>query len=183
MANRWYYIKQGFPVDLCDYIIDNATDLQDALVGNDGYGRVDIQSRNAQTCFLCRDGLYEEVYSRLYQLMGESNRNLFKMFIHNINDIQFTKYQVGGIHDWHKDQSRTNDNIVRRISAIVQLSDPSDYKGGELQFRDEPHCSEFVNKGDVLFFPSSYVHRVSEVTQGTRYSLVGWFTGPQFLRG
>ena len=183
MDNRWYYIKHGFPVDLCDYIIDNATDLQDAQIGNDGYGRVDKHSRNAQTCFLDRDGMFEQVYHILYELMGVSNRNMFRTFIYNINDIQFTKYEKDGIHDWHKDQSRTDDNIIRKISASVQLSNPSDYKGGELQFKDQSNCSEFINKGDVLFFPSNQVHRVSTVTEGIRYSLVGWFTGPQFLRG
>ena len=34
-----------------------------------------------------------------------------------------------------------------------------------------------LNKGDVVVFPSYFLHRVSPVTKGTRYSVVAWAVG------
>ena len=36
---------------------------------------------------------------------------------------------------------------------------------------------KMINKGDVVVFPSYFLHRVSPVTKGTRYSVVAWAVG------
>lgn len=63
----------------------------------------------------------------------------------------------------------------------MQLSDEDDYVGGdlELMFGDEPQ-KMIRKRGTILCFPSYVLHRVTPVTEGTRYSLVAWITGPQF---
>jgi len=74
-----------------------------------------------------------------------------------------------------------------------QLTDGSEYKGGELQFdfrdynpnlRDESEhlitVKEILPKGTVVVFPSFLWHRVKPVTKGTRYSLVMWNLGEAF---
>jgi len=33
-------------------------------------------------------------------------------------------------------------------------------------------------QGSVTFFPSMLLHRVTPITKGHRYSLVGWAAGP-----
>ena len=38
----------------------------------------------------------------------------------------------------------------------------------------------FKAQGSVLVFPSYLVHRVSEITKGTRRSLVNWIEGPRW---
>ena len=60
----------------------------------------------------------------------------------------------------------------------MQLSDPSDYKGGFLQFQ-KAHKSTAVEsaRGTLVIFPSKLYHEVTPVTEGTRYSLVQWFKG------
>ena len=70
------------------------------------------------------------------------------------------------------------------------LSDPNDYKGGELQFdfRNNEHnkkskiitCNEIKPRGSIVVFPSHVWHRVKKVTSGTRYSLVIWNVGYPF---
>ena len=74
-----------------------------------------------------------------------------------------------------------------------QLTDGSEYEGGELEFdyRDyEPHtrkedkhlkkCKEILPKGSIIVFPSFVWHRVKPVTKGIRYSLVAWHLGHPF---
>jgi hypothetical protein len=68
-----------------------------------------------------------------------------------------------------------------------QLTDGSEYEGGELEFdfrNYEPHmrdeskhliqAKEILPKGSIIVFPSFVWHRVKPVTKGIRYSLVMW---------
>jgi PKHD-type hydroxylase len=74
-----------------------------------------------------------------------------------------------------------------------QLTDGSEYQGGELEFdfrnydphmRDESkhrvQCKEILPKGSIIIFPSFVWHRVKPVRSGTRYSLVVWHLGRPF---
>jgi PKHD-type hydroxylase len=78
---------------------------------------------------------------------------------------------------------------VRKLSISVQLSDCSEYEGGELEFQprdvqDPNHtiaCTEAQTKGSIIIFPSYVWHRVKPVTKGTRYSLVIWNLGRPYM--
>ena len=74
-----------------------------------------------------------------------------------------------------------------------QLTDGSEYSGGELEFdfrdydppqRDESKhlrkAHEILPKGSIIVFPSHLWHRVKPVTRGVRYSLVVWHLGYPF---
>jgi predicted 2-oxoglutarate/Fe(II)-dependent dioxygenase YbiX len=75
-----------------------------------------------------------------------------------------------------------NENIeqVRKLSFVMQLSDPDDYEGGNLQLLDEAGNSYIAprKRGTVILFDSRTQHRVLKVTKGTRKSIVGWTVGP-----
>jgi PKHD-type hydroxylase len=70
---------------------------------------------------------------------------------------------------------------VRKLSFVLQLSDPKDYKGGELQIHlgEEPTVMK-KEQGALFAFPSPTLHEVTAITKGRRYSLVGWITGKPF---
>ena len=68
---------------------------------------------------------------------------------------------------------------IRKLSLVVQLSDPADYQGGELQVLSAEEPTTFSKaRGTVVVFPSYVLHRVMPVTSGTRFSLAGWVGGP-----
>jgi hypothetical protein len=82
---------------------------------------------------------------------------------------------------------------IRKLSMTCQLTDGSEYTGGELEFdfrnydphmRDEAkhlrRAKEILPKGSIIVFPSFVWHRVKPVTSGTRYSLVVWHLGRPF---
>jgi PKHD-type hydroxylase len=73
-------------------------------------------------------------------------------------------------------------SITRKISIVVQLSDPDEYEGGELQIQtgSESYISILKKKGAVTLFPSYMRHRVTPVTKGVRKSLVLWVGGSTF---
>jgi PKHD-type hydroxylase len=70
---------------------------------------------------------------------------------------------------------------VRKLSMSIQLSDPKDYKGSQLQFWETQKDKNFPNsQGTAIIFPSYMLHRVTPLLSGTRYSLVTWVGGPNF---
>ena len=71
---------------------------------------------------------------------------------------------------------------VRKLSFSLQLSDPEDYTGGEVQFIDNSRKSFFApkQKGTIILFDSRTPHRVRKIKSGLRKSLVGWVVGPRW---
>jgi PKHD-type hydroxylase len=63
----------------------------------------------------------------------------------------------------------------------VQLADPSEYEGGNLQVMTsgQPQTVR-KQRGLIAVFPSYVLHQVTPVTQGSRQSLVAWVSGPAF---
>lgn len=101
-------------------------------------------------------------------------------------DVQFTEYSGTneGHYDWHVDNTWRPDGRAtpfdRKMSMVVQLTDPKEYQGGKLELSNDPlPANLFVNQGDTVFFPSFNSHRVLPVTAGVRHSLVTWFLGPR----
>lgn len=87
--------------------------------------------------------------------------------------LQFTEYSVGEHYNWHQDDGEDSLTAERYRSIVIQLSD--NYSGGFLEYK-ENGTKRFENGiGSLFTFPSYYSHRVTEVTSGVRYSLVGWF--------
>ena len=142
----------------------------------------------------------------VWHYVQRANRENFLYDIRNIDgeSMQYTQYGIGEFYGWHNDAglschykpqsvgNRTeglandfvNENIelVRKLSFIIQLSDPSDYEGGNVQFLAENGSSYFAprKRGTVIVFDSRAQHRVLKVTKGTRKSLVGWVVGPRW---
>lgn len=99
--------------------------------------------------------------------------------------IQYTQYKEGQFYTWHNDAgiSNMNDNeMIRKLSFVLQLSDPDDYEGGNLQLLDESGTSYIAprQRGTMILFDSRTQHRVLKVTKGCRKSLVGWTIGPRW---
>jgi PKHD-type hydroxylase len=146
--------------------------------------------RKSDVSWLSEPWIYEE----LNQVIHRANLNAGWNFQWDYNEAcQFTTYKKGQFYDWHCDnfqgpyKKHPNPNLIgkmRKLSLTLQLSDPKDYSGGELEFdmtvnKDRPHREIFKNKpqGTVVVFPSFIEHRVRPVKKGVRYSLVNWSCG------
>jgi PKHD-type hydroxylase len=77
------------------------------------------------------------------------------------------------------DINGTHEPPVRKISMTILLSDPSTFKGGNLEFMEKNKVPE-LKQGQAIFFASFIRHRVAPVTKGMRRSLVMWFGGTPF---
>lgn len=142
----------------------------------------------------------------IWHYIQRTNRENFCYDLTAIDNecIQYTQYGEGQFYDWHIDagidisykpqqivSSGTNiaqdflnlqGEYVRKLSFSLQLSDPEDYTGGEVQFMDNSRKTFFAPKqrGTLIMFDSRTPHRVRKVKSGVRKSLVGWVVGPRW---
>lgn len=122
------------------------------------------------------------LYQKINRLILDVNESFYKFDLLSLERLQFTRYNsnVSGLYNKHLDCGTLNDyNIDRKLSMVMQLSDPDDYSGGDLVL----HCSQdpsVVEKkqGRIVFFPSHILHEVTPITSGNRLSLVSWISGP-----
>jgi PKHD-type hydroxylase len=126
-----------------------------------------------------------QIRDMLWWYAQEANRLAFGLDVQSVGSVQFTEYSASqeAHYSWHHDVDWTgNAAYDRKISVVLQLSDPSSYEGGDFEFNEveSPNPDSLKAKGTILCFPSVLQHRVSPVTKGTRYSLVSWFEGPRW---
>ena len=166
---EYYWFQEGFNQQELEWV-DNLKELytyeQASIVGST---TPSMSIRDSKIKWLHYDDNSMWVYDKLKNFVIEANSNIWGFEIHSIIDsIQYTEYPEGGGHyDWHVD---IGPNInYRKISIVVQLSDPSEYEGGDLeiwaggQFKTIPKI-----KGCTVLFPSFLLHRVTPVTKGIR---------------
>ena len=104
---------------------------------------------------------------------------------HLISELQFTEYdaEYQGKYDLHHDIDWNADKPYdRKLSIVIQLTDPNEYEGGELSFSEveSPKQEDLKKQGTIIVFPSYLQHSVSPVTSGVRHSLVSWVWGPRW---
>lgn len=127
----------------------------------------------------------------LWYYIQRINDENFKYDINKFsgNDIQYTKYTQGSFFTWHTDQDITSfdksTESIRKLSFTLQLSDPMDYTGGDVQFysiNGDNSKSFFAprERGSMIVFDSRTPHRVRKIKSGIRKSLVGWIEGPRW---
>ena len=183
---------------LLDYCIKN-TELKEASVLNKGQsdaddvriGRTDPSIRITDIAFVEPDGNEDNKVNEVaWDFLNEANTRQFNFKINSFQLVQFARYRDGGHYGWHRDvnESAISPNgEMRKLSLTLCLTDSKEYEGGELQFfnGERPEKQMVINdiqdQGSVIVFDSRDWHRVTPVTKGTRYSLVCWSVGPNFL--
>jgi PKHD-type hydroxylase len=119
------------------------------------------------------------LFHKLAMLFAQANRHYGFELTGFIDALQYTKYGPEQHFEWHLDvgMDRTS---ARKLSMTLQLSGPSDYTGGALEFISAATGDEARQLGSATFFPAYLAHRVSPVQSGVRRSLVAWAYGPAF---
>ena len=169
----WWKSPNIFTKDECNQIINLFKNeiMENAKVGG---GQLRETTRKSKVCWIPKVREYEWIYLKIFDVVGFANENFFNLEIKEIvEEIQFTKYEEQDHYDWHVDLNSEN---KRKLSASLQLSDSSDYEGGDLQFNTDESADK--DQGTIIIFPSYMRHRVAPVTRGTRYSLITWISGP-----
>jgi PKHD-type hydroxylase len=91
-----------------------------------------------------------------------------------LTPLLFSRYEPGMTYGSHVDDALMS-GMRTDVSFTLFLDDPDNYDGGELVI--ESAAGEDAVKlpaGSLVAYPSSALHRVAEVTRGTRHAAVGW---------
>ena len=199
LFNHYWYFKSAIPEHICDDIVKYGHQLQDQIAVTGDYGNKKLnkkqivnlkKKRNSDVVWMDDKWIYKEIHPYIHN----ENKNAGWNFDWNHSEsCQFTKYKKGQYYDWHCDSwdrpyqkqgDPTTHGKIRKLSVTVTLSNPKEYKGGELEFNfvgsKTKKCKELNSKGSMVIFPSFMKHRVKPVIQGERNSLVMWNTGRAF---
>jgi predicted 2-oxoglutarate/Fe(II)-dependent dioxygenase YbiX len=199
----WYHSE--IPQELVEIIERDASQqFEDQMADSRLHGdALNKEKRNSQNAWIPTT---HWIGGFLWHYIERANRENFLYDIRNIDgeSIQFTRYGEGQFYGWHNDaglathykpvsvgnradglaQDYLNEKIelIRKLSVVVQLSDPEDYEGGNFQIMAEDGKSYFAprQRGTVIVFDSRAQHRVTKVTKGVRKSLVAWVCGKRW---
>lgn len=182
MRNNYWFYDSAISPEYCEKIIEHCKMMpseEGDIFMDDQFGKKSDLRKS--TVRWVQD--VPEITDVLWRYAWESNRMAYNFDINCIFEVQFTEYHgdENGFYTWHHDIDYTADvGYDRKISIVVQLSNPENYEGGDFQFRDLDAPENFKNRGSVLTFPSYLEHQVTPVTKGKRYSLVTWVEGPRW---
>ncbi len=141
------------------------------------------QVRRSQVSWLDKNQETAWVFNKLGHIASSLNAQYYRFDLTGFGEpFQLTNYDQSeqGMYGWHQDYGGKN-SPSRKLSLVLQLSDPSQYEGGNLQVMTggQPQTVR-KQRGLVVAFPSYVLHQVTPVTSGNRQSLVAWVTGPAF---
>ena len=205
ISNHYWYFESALTPKFCDEVIAYANKQKEVIGLTGGYGNKNLnqedikniqKKRKSDLVWLNDTWIYKEIHPYLIK----ANKNAGWNFQWDWSEAcQFTKYKLNQYYDWHCDSwekpydEGPEKGKIRKLSMTCQLTDGSEYKGGELEFdfrNYDPHmrdefkhvrsAKEILTKGSIIVFPSHIWHRVKPVTSGTRYSLVVWSVGDPF---
>ncbi len=171
------YWENAFTKEECNKIIKIAK--KKGLLKGVTKGNSDI--RLSKITWLYSSDNLDWIFRKITDIVLNLNKRFFQFDIFGLNEgLQFTNYKAPtGKYGKHTDRSL--DNIVRKLSLSIQLTDPKEYEGGELFLYDDEKGIEMKKEqGTLVLFPSYTLHEVKAVTKGERNSLVSWVTGKQF---
>ena len=195
-----------FTKDECTDIINNALNNwaeRESMIQRDKGGKIeqnfesDLDYRNT-TLFIPPkpdDWLFGQILGAILEFNNSKDGYQFEisglaeppnMMRYHAPDLD--KSGKPGKYDWHVDLGPGPVPSMRKLSYSILLN-PGEYEGGEFVskvgrkdavFEDQQKLPEDLT-GTMILFPSYILHRISEVTKGTRYSMVGWAHGNSFI--
>ena len=199
----WYFTD--LPEKVVDLIEENLAEtfdpqMEDSKLHGDALNK---EKRNSQNAWVPTQ---HWVGGFIWHYIQRANRENFLYDLTCIDgeSMQYTRYGKGQFYGWHNDaglqtqykpvtvgnhgEGRAQDymneklELVRKLSFAMQLSNPDDYEGGNVQLMDEAGNAYVVprKRGCITLFDSRTQHRVLKVTKGVRKSLVGWTVGPRW---
>jgi PKHD-type hydroxylase len=180
---RPHALPDAFTAAECDCIVAlaEASGLRPGgLVG--GVANRDI--RRAEIAWLDDAAGAGWVMERLVRLVAAANRAAFGFDLEEFGESpQVARYgaEAAGHFAWHSDIGEGALARRRKVTLVVQLSDPGAYEGGGLELMpDGQVVAAARDRGAAVAFPSFVLHRVAPVSRGTRHSLTVWAHGPAF---
>ena len=191
MANTCCWYETRIPESLMKSLLDDLDRVDENIFikseVNPHDSEVKDSVRKSQHCWIPST---HWIGGFLWHYIRMANKDNFLYDISDIenNMIQYTQYNKGDFYKWHTDMDICDinepDQLVRKLSFTLQLTNEDEYTGGNLEFADYDDStyrfSVPKSRGTVIVFDSRVPHRVTPVESGIRKSLVGWVVGKRW---
>ena len=173
----------AFTEEQLDWLQQKAKEATDeAYIGSGVNQLVSEEVRRCAVSWMYKTQETAWVFEILSHVVSSLNADHFQFDLTGFGEsLQLTNYHEArqGTYKWHQDFGSSG--VSRKLSLVLQLSDPSDYEGGELQLLTNANPTSIPKKkGLITVFPAWTLHQVTPVTKGTRQTLVAWVSGPNF---
>ncbi len=166
-------------IDLCESFPKESASIQ-----NQGKESLDQDYRETEISWIPQNQDSIWLYDRLAWIARQLNGEFYKFDLYGFaEDFQYSTYRSENKshYNWHLDTGMMRGYPPRKLSLVLQLSDPKDYEGGDLELYTSNNIQKIDKElGLVSIFPSYTLHRVTPVTDGVRKTLVTWICGPAF---
>lgn len=181
--NKYAWTSNVFSIDEVFEIITLGKRLNTERASTGGSGTDCLDHRKSFVSWISPNEANGWIFQKLVNVIKEHNEEYYNFDLTMIEKLQFTYYssEEEGMYKQHVDPLTWTYPHNRKLSLVVQLSDPAQYEGGELRLHFG-HTPDIMKKelGLAISFPSYTLHEVTPVTKGERYSLVVWVHGPAF---
>lgn len=169
--------EQAFTPEECARLLAYA-DKKAAVKGSIRAGELDSTVRDADVRCLGVEPGTMWFFDRLMECVTAAN-GWWNFSLTHLLNVEVLRYGPGQHYKQHVDLG--SGFATRKISVVVMLSDPADYKGGDLEIiTGSPPDKMTKDQGTVVCFPSWTLHRVTPVKSGVRRTVTGWVQGPTF---
>ena len=179
----YYYFESALTDEFCDLIIAQGKELEQIEATINVESTSDKSYRRGKVAWIEDNWITKILNAYVEQANKYANWNFI---LTDKERVQFAIYKKGDFYDYHRDCDIVQP-LYRKLSVTVQLSDPETYRGGDLFIRhiwgetNLPIDEQLKSRGTVIVFPSLLLHSVTRLIGGTRYSLVQWYSGPDFV--
>jgi PKHD-type hydroxylase len=138
--------------------------------------------RVCETHLIDADDATGPLYRLLESVAGDVADHHYALELSGIVRMpHYVEYHAGRGHfDWHNDYSHESSEAPRKLTVVIQLSDPTDYEGGDFEVFGPVVGVAPRDQGAIFCLPSIIPHRVTPVTRGVRKAIVAWIAGPRF---
>jgi hypothetical protein len=141
-------------------------------IGGDGY---DPNARECQI-HLVDYNKFPATAQILQSLLIENYRSIYKDLDYSaVSDFQYVSYKKGDFFKKHQDVV-TFEKVARVLTMSINISDDSEYVGGDLLIYDGDKVVERCRRerGSFVIFPAFIHHEATLVTRGHREAIVTW---------
>ena len=193
-APPYYVFPTKLPGELCDAISNHFEDIEvkaGTATNKKAHRRCGVRWTDPDNW----------VGPFIWRYIEEANQTYFQYDVDQVfmTEIHQIEYRPGHYYHWHEDDSIATHihyakpnrtavkpditEYVRKLSFSLQLSDPEDYTGGDVQIVHDVRSAMLTvpkERGTLCIFDSRTRHRVKPVKTGKRFVLVGWVIGPRW---
>lgn len=169
---RYHITKSVFTVAECNLIIQMGNTYKLESIQNL------VQVYNLNTISFEQKSHW--IYDRICNTIINANNEIFHFDLIGVEQrLQMISLKDKDIYKWHSDNT-LDENDVRKLTAVVQLSSPKTYEDGDLEIWDSGVVKIPNDIGSVCVFPGYNLTRIIPVSSGFKFCLILYISGPRF---